>query len=121
MQTRNWQEEMPIQEQLNLLNAACGDLACQLEWHGFKLSKDDFRHMISGTILGWRMVPGIDLGDGPRGLIFLGGSSKSLTKKQCTDAITMAFSIGDDPEGQGIKSKPVRWCPAVCGARWIQG
>lgn len=116
---RNWQEELTTQDQLNLFNAACGDLASQIEWHGFKLSKDDFRHLISGTILGWRMLPGIDRGEGPAGFIFLGGSSLKLKKTQCTDAITLAFSIGDDPMSQGIKAEPIRWCASVCGARWI--
>lgn len=113
-----WQE-MARREQLNLLNAACGDLAQQISWHGFRLSRDDWRHMLSGTILGWRMMPAIDKGEGAAGLIMLGGSSLDLSKDQCTDAITLCFSIGDDPESQGLKSKPVRWCQSVCGARWL--
>lgn len=116
---RNWFNELTTREQLNLLNAACGDLADQIIWHGFRLSKDDWRHMISGTILGWRLMPGIDRGQGAPGLIMLGGSSLDLNKEQCTDAITQAFLIGDDPETQGLTSPPVRWCKSVCGARWI--
>jgi 2-keto-3-deoxy-galactonokinase len=116
---KEWKNE-PRQEQRNLLNSACGDLANQISWHGNRLSKDDWRHMLSGTVLGWRMVPAIDRGQGAAGFIFLGGSSLDLSKEQCSEAIDLAFSIGDDPESQGIKAKPVRWCTAVCGARWIQ-
>lgn len=116
---RAWAVELSTQEQRNLLNAACGDLATQIEWHGFRLSKDDWRHMLSGTMLGWRLMPGIDRGEGQAGLIMLGGSSLDLNKSQCTDAITQAFLIGDDPSTQGLKSSPVRWCKAVCCARWI--
>lgn len=116
---RNWSEEYSTQEQRNLLNAACGDLSAQIAWHGFKLSKDDWRHMLAGTILGWRMMPAIDRGQGAPGWIMLGGSSLDLNKEQCTDAITQAFLIGDDPETQGLKCAPVRWCKSVCGARWI--
>ena len=119
MDPRNWAEEFSTREQLNLFNAACGDLADQIAWHGFRLSKDDWRHMIAGTILGWRLMPGIDRGEGSAGLIMLGGSSLNLNKEQCTDAITQAFLIGDDPSTQGLKSPPVRWCKSVCGARWI--
>jgi len=119
MKPRIWSEEYGTQEQRNLLNAACGDLAAQIVWHGNRLSKDDWRHMLSGTILGWRMMPAIDRGEGAPGFIMLGGSSLQLSKEQCTDAITLAFSIGDDPESQGIKAAPVRWCKSVCGARWI--
>ena len=76
--------------------------------------------MLSGTVLGWRMVPAIDRGQGTAGFIFLGGSSLDLSEEQCSEAIDLAFSIGDDPESQGIKAQTVRWCAAVCGARWIQ-
>ncbi len=113
-----WQE-MPKQEQLNLFNAACGDLATQIEWYGFRLSKDDWRHFISGTVLGWRMLPGIDMGTGPAGFVMLGGSSMNLSKVQCTAAVQIAFAIGDDPQAYGQKHSPVRWCKSVCGARWI--
>jgi len=114
-----WQEAL-TEQQRKILNAACGDLAAQISWHGFRLTKDDWRHMLSGTMLGWRMMPGVDLGDGrPAGLIMLGGSSLNLSKAQCIDAITMAFAIGDAPESQGLDSKPVRWGQAVCKARWL--
>lgn len=116
--TAPWQE-MLTEQQRKILNAACGDLADQIRWHGNRLSKDDWRHLISGTVLGWRMMPAIDRGEGAPGFIMLGGSSLNLTKEQCIDAITMAFHIGDDPSSQGLKSQPVRWCAAVCKARWL--
>jgi NinB protein len=117
-QNRNWADDASY-VQRNTFNAACGDLSAQVSWHGNRLSKDDWRHLISGTVLGWRMVPGIDRGEGAAGFIFLGGSSLDLSKEQTTDALTIAFSIGDDPSSQGLKSPPVRWCASVCGARWI--
>lgn len=120
MSERDWKAEFSTLDQRKLFNAACGDLAAQLKWHGFRLTKDDWRHLLSGTMLGWRMMPGIDKGEGQApGLIMLGGSSLDLSKKQCTDAIEMAFLIGDHPTGQGIDAPPVRWCAVVCGARWI--
>lgn len=113
-----WREAL-TEQQRKILNAACGDLAAQIDWHGNRLSKDDWRHMIAGTILGWRMMPAIDRGEGAAGFIMLGGSSLNLSKEQCIDAITMAFHLGDDPSSQGLKSPPVRWCAAVCKARWL--
>lgn len=112
-------EEMLSTQQRKILNAACGDLADQIVWHGNRLSKDDWRHMIAGTILGWRMMPAIDRGEGAPGFIMLGGSSLSLTKQACIDAITMAFHLGDDPSSQGLKSPRVRWCQSVRLARGI--
>lgn len=110
--------EMLTEQQRKILNAACGDLADQLTWHGFRLSKDDWRHFIAGTILGWRMLPGIDRGEGAPGFVMLGGSSLDLTKEQCTEAISLVFAIGDAPwEYDPTQTQPVRWSDAVLLAR----
>lgn len=110
--------EMLSDQQRKILNAACGDLAAQLKWHGFSLSKDDWRHFIAGTILGWRMLPGIDRGEGAPGFVMLGGSSLDLTKERCTEAIDLVFSIGDAPwEYEPTQRKAVNWCDKVWLAR----
>ena len=111
--------EMMTDEQRNTLNSACGDLAQQVVWHGNRMSKDDWRHFLAGTVLGWRMMPAYDKGEGAPGFIMLGGSSLKLTKAQASDAITMAFHVGDDPGSQGLTCQPVRWCKAVVMARYI--
>jgi hypothetical protein len=119
---RQWQEagrEPMSRKQQKMLNAACSDLAEQLNWHGNRLDKDDWRHLIAGTVLGWRMMPAYDTGEGAPGFIMLGGSSLSLSKTQATDAITMAFHIGDFPDEQRLRCRPVRWCAVVCLARYI--
>lgn len=100
-------------KQRRMLNAVCGDLAAQLKWHGNRLSKDDWRHLFAGTVLGWRMMPAYDRGEGAAGFIMLGGSSLNLSRTQAADAITMGLHVGDDPESQGIDSPRVRWCDAV--------
>jgi hypothetical protein len=105
--------------QRRLLNCACGDLA-QMLWHGTRFDKDDYRHFLSGVVLGCRVVPSIDMGDGQHGYISMCRSSKDLTKTQATDAITMAFYIGDDPQSQGIDCDPVEWCDTVKLARGIR-
>ena len=100
-------------KQQRMLNAVCGDLAVQLHWHGNRLSKDDWRHMLSGTMLGWRMMPAIDRGMGAAGFIMLGGSSLNLSRSQAAEAITVAVHIGDHPDEQGLLAKPVRWSDTV--------
>lgn len=113
-------ETMLTEQQRKILNAACGDLAAQLKWYGFRLSKDDWRHFIAGTILGWRMLPGIDRGEGAPGFVMLGGSSLDLSKEKCSEAISLVFSIGDAPwEYEATQTVPVRWCASVCKARWL--
>lgn len=99
--------------QRRMLNAVCGDLAAQLPWHGFRLSKDDYRHMLSGTILGWRTFPGIWQDGQAPGFIMLGGSSLDLSREQAALAITCGVHIGDHPDEQGLKARPVRWCEKV--------
>lgn len=112
-----WQD-MLTEQQRKILNAACGDLASQIAWHGFRLSKDDWRHFIAGTVLGWRMLPGIDVGNGAPGFVMLGGSSLDLTKQQCIEAITLVFAIGDAPwEYDPTHKKAVHWCDKVWLAR----
>lgn len=100
-------------KQRKMLNMVCGDLAKQISWHANRLTKDDWRHMFSGTILGWRMMPAIDRGEGAAGFIMLGGSSLNMSKTQASDAITQAILIGDHPDSQGLKAKPVRWSDKV--------
>ena len=106
-------EAMLSEEQRRFFNAICGDLAAQVRWHGNRLTKDDWRHMVSGTVLGWRTMPGIDIGDGRPGVIMLGGSSLDLRKAECGEAITMALQIGDHPDEQGLTCNPVRWSDTV--------
>ena len=81
-----WQE-MLTEQQRKVFNAACGDLAQQVKWYGNRLSKDDWRHFISGTVLGWRMLPGINHGEGAPGFVILGGSSLDLSKPQYSEAL----------------------------------
>lgn len=99
--------------QRRMLNAVCGDLSAGLSWHRNRLSKDDWRHMLSGTVLGWRMMPAIDRGEGAAGFIMLGGSSLNLTRSMAAEAITLAMSIGDDPASQGLSQPRVRWSRTV--------
>jgi hypothetical protein len=117
----NWQEhgfEPMSRKQQKLLNAACRDLT-EIIYHGYQLDQASYRHLLVGVVLGHIIVPSIDLGDGHRSFISLGRSSKELSKSQATDAITMAFMIGDDPRGQGIDHDPIRWSPIVRLARGI--
>lgn len=117
-----WQEsgrEPMSRQQQKLLNSACGDLGDQLRWHGIVFGKDDYRHLLSAIVLGERLVPGYNDGMGPPGLIRMARSSLELSKTQATEAIQIAFDIGDNPEDQGIKARPVRWCEVVVKARWF--
>ena len=105
--------------QRRMLNAAAGDLAEQVNWHGHHMSKADWRHWASAVVLGLRQVPGYDRGEGSQGFILLGRSSLELSRKQASEVIEILFHIGDAPHDQGLKSPPVRWSKAVCLGRFI--
>lgn len=119
----DWQERgtTPMsRKQQNLLNAACGDLSSYFpRWHGVRFSKDDYRHLIAAVVLGERIVPGINTGEGDPGFIRMSGRSSDFTKTEATQAIRMAFDIGDHPEDQGLSGAPIRWGATVCLARYI--
>lgn len=99
-------------KQQKMLNACCGCLA-QMRWHGIVFGTDDYRHLISAVVLGERIVPGVNLGEGAPGMIRMARSSLELTKSQAAEAINIALEIGDRPEEQGLSHKPVRWSDAV--------
>lgn len=109
-----WQE-MRSGEQNDLFQAACGDLSAGWDWHGHRMSKDDWRHLICAFVLNKRPVPGIE-----GGLVVLGGSSRDLKLQQATDAITLAFAMGDAPwDYDKSKQDRIQWCPVVRAARGI--
>lgn len=114
---RDWEDKGEgriTDAQRKMINAICGDLSAQVHWHGHRLHKDDWRHLFSGIAAGWRVMQGWDYGDGrPAGIIMLGASSLRLTRAQACDAITMAVHFGDDPESQGVRSRPVIWSDTV--------
>lgn len=117
IQPRDWQltgEQPMTPKQRRMLNAVCGDLENQLDWHGFRLNKDAWRHFFSGLVLGQRILPGWDYGDArPAAAIILGRSSLDLSVTKAAEAITMAVHLGDEPSSQGMKSQPVRWSDVV--------
>ena len=77
-------------EQNAKLNAMCGEVAAQVEWHGQWLSKDDWRHMfVASYRKGQRAVPGID-----GGFVVLGASSRDLRVKECADVIEIIYAFG---------------------------
>lgn len=109
-----WQE-MRTKEQNDLIHPACRDLARCLKWKGYELTGDDWRALICAAILGQKIVPGIT-----GGIVALGRSSKDLSKQLATDALTLIFSIGDQPwEYDPSQQTQVAWGKAVCLARGI--
>lgn len=106
-------------EQNKLLQPACRDLSRGLDWQSngelVRLSEDEWRWLVCADILGQRAVRGIH-----GGVVMLGGSSRQLRKQECTDAITLIFSIGDAPWDYGLDQNRITWCDIVMAARGIR-
>ena len=106
---------LKTEEQNNVLQDACHDLSAQLPWCGHRLSQDEWRHLICAAILNVKTVRGIN-----GGLVTLGGSSRRLNKEQGSEAIELAFSIGDAPwEYDPSQDEQVQWTDSVLLARGI--
>lgn len=112
--------EFRSEEQNRLLQPACRDLSNGMKWYGETLSQDSWRHLICGTVRGWKMVRGIPLGNGAPGFVMLGASSKELSQDECTQALELIFSMGDQPWEYGQDQPPVSWGKSVSKARGLE-
>lgn len=84
------------------LNAMCGDMEKQAEWHGFRLNKDQWRALVVAVLRNDQLqVPG----DEGRGFILLGGSSSDLSRKETSDAIELLYKLGADRNVQWTDPK----------------
>jgi hypothetical protein len=77
-------------EQNARMNAMCAEVASQVEWHGQRLSKDEWRHMfVASYRQGQKVVPGID-----GGFVVLGASSRDLSVSECGDLMELIAAFG---------------------------
>ncbi|MDE2100286.1 MAG: recombination protein NinB [Patescibacteria group bacterium] len=69
--------------------ACLTDISEQVEWHGIKLSAEDWKHLISASLKKQRIVPGID-----GGFVALGQSTSGMTKEEFSDLLEVALAFG---------------------------
>ena len=73
------------------LHAMLGEIAVAVQWHGLKLSVDDWKLIfMDGLKRELRLVPNLD----GTGFVNLGRSTSKLTKEECTDLIELVFAFG---------------------------
>jgi hypothetical protein len=96
------EQEKRSHEQNALLWSVLSDLAKQVQWHGEKLTKDEYKDLLTAGLKKQRAIPGID-----GGFVVLGTSTSKMTKQEMTDLITMAHAFGDERE--------VKWSPTSIG------
>lgn len=90
-------------EQNRTLQSMCADVARQVEWHGQRLSHDDWRHMfVAAYRKQQRIVPGID-----GGFVVLGASSRDLSIAECSEVMELVWAFGAE--------RDVKWSPTSIG------
>ena len=97
------EKEKRSQEQNALLWSVLTDLSKQVLWHGEKLTKDEYKDLLTAGLKKQRAIPGID-----GGFVVLGTSTSKMTKQEMTDLITLAHAFGDERE--------VKWSPTSIGS-----
>lgn len=69
--------------------AMLNDVSRHVEWHGVKLSPEDWKHVFSASLRRQRVVPGLD-GE----LVVLGQSTSKMTKHELSDLMELISAFG---------------------------
>ena len=95
-------------DQNALLWSVLTDLSKQVKWYDQKLTKEEFKDLLTAGLKKQKAVPGID-----GGFVMLGTSTSSMTKEEMSDLITLAHAFGDE--------RGVKWSPTSIGSFDDQG
>ena len=76
-------------QQNSKLWAALGDIANQVVWHGAKLSKEDWKDLITASLRKQRSAPGVD-----GGFVVFGERTKTYTKSEFSELIECIYAFG---------------------------
>lgn len=82
-------------EQNSRMWAMLSDISDQVEWHGEKMTKGDWKWIFTAAIKKQRMVPGID-----GGMVYLGEPTSGMSKQDMADMIEMMYAFGAE---QGVE------------------
>lgn len=77
-------------DQNKLLWAKLTDVAQQVEWHGQKLSAEDWKDVFSACLRRARIVPGLDVGT----FVPLGMRTSDMTKEEFSDLLEIINAFG---------------------------
>lgn len=76
--------------------AMLGDVSRQIEWHGLKLSPDDWKDVFTAGLRKARVVPNME----GNGFVALGLRTSTMTKRELSDLIELMFAFGAE---RGVK------------------
>lgn len=76
-------------EQNAALWAMLTDVSRQVDWHGQKLTPEDWKHVFSASLKQQRAVPGLD-----GGFVVLGQSTSKMTVREMSDLMEIITAFG---------------------------
>lgn len=76
-------------EQNALLWSLLGEIAAQVEWHGQKLSPDEWKDMATAALKNQKVVPGIE-----GGFVVLGARTSKMTKAELSELVEFLYAFG---------------------------
>ena len=88
-------------DQNALLWVVLTDISRQVEWHGQKLTKENWKDIFTAALKQQQVVPGID-----GGFVVLGTSTSRMTKQEFSELVELAYAFGTE---QGVEwSEPAQ-------------
>lgn len=81
-------------EQNAKLWAMLTEVSAQVNWHGQKLSPEDWKHVFSAALNQQRVVPNID----NSGFVVLGQSTSKMSVRKMADMIELIHAFGAERE-----------------------
>jgi len=82
-------------QQNRIMWANLSDLANQVNWHGHKLTKDEWKDVLTAALKRQKVVPGID-----GGFVVLGYSTRNMEVAEMNELIELSYAFGSQ---QGVK------------------
>lgn len=82
-------------EQNALMWALLDDLSKQVNWHGNRLTAEEWKDVLSASLKKQKAVPGID-----GGFVVIGARTSQMTKREMSDMCELIYAFGAE---QGVK------------------
>jgi hypothetical protein len=76
--------------------ALLGEISKQVDWHGNRLTAEEWKIVFTASLKKQKAVPGID-----GNFVVLGESTRSMTKAEFSDLLTLATAFADE---HGVKN-----------------
>jgi hypothetical protein len=86
---------MRSSEQNRMMWANLSDISNQVNWHGHKLTKDEWKDVLTAALKRQKVVPGID-----GGFVVLGYSTRNMEVAEMNELIELSYAFGTQ---QGVK------------------